>query len=121
MNIEMGELIRHTGTELKGRWVQKMPPFFRNIVKIVASIAVTSVTINTAVPAFGGTLYDGWNEIYTHILVCSICIIMICKLTVAGGYKDINPDSLIQGHTEPEQETDENVCDEQDSTRNVNS
>lgn len=95
----MGELIRHTGSELKGRWIGKMPPFFRTIVKIVASIAVTAITINTAVPAFGGTLYDWWSDIYTHILVGSICVIMVCKLTVAGGYNDIDPDDVLHGNT----------------------
>lgn len=109
----MGETIRHTGSELKGRWVGKMPPFFRMIVKVVASIAMTAITVNTAVPAFGGTLYDWWGELYTHILVASICIVMVCKLTVAGGYKDIDPDSLTRGHTPLSHDIDESKDGEQ--------
>lgn len=93
----MGKQLRRTGTEIKSRWVQEMPPFFRMIVKLVACIAATAITVNTAVPAFGGTLYEWWGDVYTHILVGSICIIMICKLTVAGGYKDLDPDRLMRG------------------------
>lgn len=109
----MGENIRHTGSELRRRWVQDMPPFFRMIVKMVASIAVTAITVNTAVPAFGGTLYDWWDGIYTHILVGSICVIMVCKLTVAGGYKDIDPDRLTRGNTILDKDIDENPDGEQ--------
>ena len=93
----MGEQLRQTGNELKERWTQKMPPFFRMLVKVVTSIAATAITINTAVPAFGGRLYGWWDEIYTHILVGSICIVMVCKLTVAGGYKNVDPDLLMPG------------------------
>lgn len=109
----MGNAIRHTGTEIRGRWVGQMPPFFRTLVKVVASIAVTAITINTAVPAFGGTLYDWWSDVYTHILVGSICIVMVCKLTVAGGYKDIDPDILTHGHTPLNHDIDESMDGEQ--------
>lgn len=109
----MGKKISHTGSELKGRWIQAMPPFFRRIVEVMTGIAVTAITINTAVPAFGGTLYDWWSDIYTHILVGSICVIMVCKLTVAGGYKDIDPDDLTQGRMVIDHDIDENIDGEQ--------
>ncbi len=93
----MGEQIKNTGNELKNRWLMKMPRFFRMIVKIVTAIAATATTVNFAVPALGGELYDWWPQVYTHILVGSICIVMVCKLTVAGGYKELDPEELLRG------------------------
>ena len=93
----MGEKIKNTGNELKNRWLMRMPRFFRMIVKIVTAIALTATTVNFAVPALGGALYDWWPEVYTHILVGSICTLMVCKLTVAGGYKELNPEDLLRG------------------------
>ena len=93
----MGEQIKNTGNELKNRWLMKMPRFFRMIVKIVTAIALTATTINFAVPALGGKLYDWWPQVYTHVLVGSICIVMVCKLTVAGGYKELDPEELLRG------------------------
>ena len=93
----MGEQIKNTGNELKNRWLMKMPRFFRMIVKIVTAIALTATTVNFAVPALGGALYDWWPQVYTHVLVGSICIVMVCKLTVAGGYKELDPEELLRG------------------------
>ena len=93
----MGEQIKHTGNELRERWMKRMPRFFRMIVKIVTAIALTATTVNFGVPALGGVLYDWWPDVYTHILVGSICIVMVCKLTVAGGYKELNPEDLLRG------------------------
>lgn len=93
----MGEQIKHTGNELRERWVKRMPRFFQMIVRIVLSIAATATTVNFGVPALGGTLYEWWPGVYTHILVGSICTLMVCKLTVAGGYKELNPEDLLRG------------------------
>lgn len=93
----MGEMIKNTGNELKNRWVRKMPRFFRLIVYLATSIATTAVAVNFGVPALGGTLYEWWGELYTHTLVGCISIVMVCKLTVAGGYKKIDADELLRG------------------------
>jgi len=113
----MGEKIKNTGNELKNRWVQRMPRFFRMIVKIVTAIALTATTVNFAVPALGGVLYEWWSEVYTHILVGSICTLMICKLTVAGGYRELNPEELLRGkmgrHIQMGHDIDEQIDGEQ--------
>ncbi len=93
----MGEKIKNTGSELKNRWLMKMPCFFRMIVKVVTAIALTATTVNFGVPALGGVLYEWWPDVYTNILVGSICVVMVCKLTVAGGYKELNPEELLRG------------------------
>jgi len=93
----MGEQIKRTGNELRERWTKRMPRFFQTIVRIVLSIAATATTVNFAVPALGGELYDWWSGVYTHILVGSICTLMVCKLTVAGGYKKLDPEDLLRG------------------------
>lgn len=90
----MGDTIRNTGNVLKGRWMSKMPRFFYWIVVVASCIAAVAITINTSVPALGGELYPWWGEVYTHILVSCISIIVICKLTVAGGYQSIDPDKI---------------------------
>lgn len=113
----MGEKIKNTGSELKNRWLMRMPRFFRMIVKITLSIAATATTVNFAVPSLGGTLYDWWPQVYTHILVGSICIVMVCKLTVAGGYNELNPEDLLRGkmkrRTRMEHDIDEDIDGEQ--------
>lgn len=113
----MGEKIKHTGNELKERWVQRMPRFFRMIVKIVTAIALTATTVNFGVPALGGVLYEWWPEVYTNILVGSICTVMVCKVTVAGGYKELDPEDLLRGkmgrHIQMEHDIDEQIDGEQ--------
>lgn len=113
----MGEQIKHTGNELRERWMKRMPRFFRMIVKIVTAIALTATTVNFGVPALGGVLYDWWPDVYTHILVGSICIVMVCKLTVAGGYKELNPEDLLRGkmgqHIQMTHDIDEQIDGEQ--------
>lgn len=113
----MGEKIKHTGNELKERWLMKMPRFFRMIVKIVTAIALTATTVNFGVPALGGVLYEWWPEVYTHILVGSICMLMVCKLTVAGGYKELDPEELLRGkmgrHIQLTHDIDEQMDGEQ--------
>jgi len=113
----MGEKIKHTGNELKERWVQRMPRFFRMIVKIVTAIALTATTINFGVPALGGVLYDWWPGVYTNILVGSICTVMVCKVTVAGGYKELSPEDLLRGkmgrHIQTTHDIDEQMDGEQ--------
>ena len=90
----MGEQIKRTGSEIKERWHQKMPRFFYWIVVVTSCIVSTAFAINSAVPAMGGTLPEWFTDIYSHILTCGIGIIMVCKFTVAGGYKDIDPDKI---------------------------
>ena len=113
----MGEKIKKTGNELRERWMKRMPRFFRVIVTIVLGIAATATTVNFAVPALGGTLYDWWSEVYTHILVGSICTLMVCKLTVAGGYKELDPEDLLRGkmgrHIQMMHDIDEQMDGEQ--------
>ena len=113
----MGEVIKNTGNELRERWMKRMPRLFRMIVRIALGIAATATTVNFAVPALGGTLYDWWPGVYTHILVGSICIVMVCKLTVAGGYKELDPEELLRGkmgrHIQMEHDIDENIDGEQ--------
>ncbi len=92
----MGEQIRNTGNEIKGRWMGKMPRFFRRLVVICICIIVIAFSINSGVPALGGTLHEWWGDIYTYILSACIGIIVTCKLTVAGGYKEIDPDKIIR-------------------------
>lgn len=94
----MGEVIKNTGSELKGRWMGKMPRFFRQLVKLCACVIAIAFAINSGVPALGGTLHEWWTDIYTYIISTCIGIIATCKLTVAGGYKEIDPDKVIQGN-----------------------
>lgn len=93
----MGEQIKQTGSELKNRWHQQMPRFFYWIVVVACGIGGMAFAINTAVPALGGTLHDWWTDIYSYIIGGCVGIIFVCKFTVAGGYKQIDPDKIIRG------------------------
>ncbi|MCR4958564.1 MAG: hypothetical protein K6B13_08185 [Prevotella sp.] len=92
----MGEAIRHTGTELKARWLGKMPTFFRRIVIICTCIVGTALTVNQVMVMGGATPHEWWNDVYPLLLGVPTGMAVICKLTVAGGYKDIDPDKIIR-------------------------
>ena len=94
----MGEQIIKQGNELKGRWMGKMPRFFRQLVVLCACVIAIAFAINSGVPALGGTLHDWWTDIYTYIIGGCIGIIVTSKLTVAGGWKEIDPDKVLQGN-----------------------
>lgn len=92
----MEEKIRHTGSELKGRWVAKMPRFFRRIVIVCACIVGTAIGVNTMLTVANATPHQWWNDIYPYLVGVPTGMAIVCKLTVAGGYKDIDPDKLIR-------------------------
>ena len=93
----MGERIRKTSNELVERWQKKMPRFFRQIVVLCACVALSAFVINTAMSVAGATPHEWWNDIYPLLIGVPTGMIIVCKLTVAGGYKDIDPDALSQG------------------------
>lgn len=90
----MGEKLRHQGSELKGRWTGKMPRFFRQLVVLCACVAGTAFGINTAMVTAGAMPHEWWNDIYPLLVGVPTGMAIVCKLTVAGGYKDIDPDRL---------------------------
>lgn len=94
----MGEIIRHTGTEIKERWMGKMPRFFRLIVVLCACIVGTAFGINQIMVIGGATPHQWWTDIYPLLLGVPTGMAIICKLTVAGGYKNIDPDRLMHGN-----------------------
>lgn len=96
----MGEQIRQTSSELRGRWQQRMPRFFRQLTVLCTVVIAVAFAINSGVPALGGTLHSWWQDIYTYIIGACIGIIATCKLTVAGGYKDLDPTKVIQGNVQ---------------------
>ena len=93
----MGEQIKQTGNELLGRWHQKMPRFFYWIVVIACGVGGCAFAINSALPALGGTHAEWWPDVYRYILGACIGIVFVCKFTVAGGYKEIDPDKVLRG------------------------
>ena len=93
----MGEQIKNTGNEMMERWHQKMPRFFYWLVVAACGIGGMAFAINTAVPALGGTLDEWFVEWYGRIISGCIGVIFACKFTVAGGYRKIDPDKILQG------------------------
>ena len=93
----MGEQIIKQGNELKGRWMGKMPRFFRQLVVLCVCIVATAFGINTAMTTMGAVPHDWWNDIYPLLIGVPSGMAIVCKLTVAGGYKDIDPDKVLRG------------------------
>lgn len=93
----MGEQIKQTGNELRERWHQRMPRFFYWIVVIACGVGGCAFTVNSALPALGGTHAEWWPDAYRYILGACIGIVFVCKFTVAGGYRDIDPDKVLRG------------------------
>lgn len=100
----MGEHIRQTGNEIKGRWVGRMPRFFRQLVVLCCCIVATAVGVNTAMVAAGAVPHEWWNDIYPLLVGVPTGMAIVCKLTVAGGYKDVDPDALTRGQTDVAEE-----------------
>ena len=93
----MGEQIIRTGSEAVERWHQKMPRFFYWLVVIACGIGGLAFAINNGIPALGGTHSDWWADVYRYILGACIGVVFVCKFTVAGGYKKIDPDKVLRG------------------------
>ncbi len=93
----MGEQIKRQSNELKGRWVGKMPRFFRHLVVLCSCVMVTAFGVNQVMLIGGAVPHEWWTDAYPLLLAVPFGMIIVCKLTVAGGYKEIDPDKVIQG------------------------
>ena len=93
----MGEQIINTKNEAVDRWQQQMPPFFRRIVIVCACVAITAFTVNIALQTAGAVPHQWWTDAYPLLIGVPIGMIVVCKLTVAGGYKKIDVDALSRG------------------------
>lgn len=94
----MGEQIVDTGNELKGRWTQRMPRFFRQLLTLCVCVAATALGVNTAMVMSGAVPHEWWTDIYPLLIGVPTGMAIVCKLTVAGGYKDLDPGKLTQGN-----------------------
>lgn len=88
----MGERIRRS--ELVERWHKRMPRFFYWVTVVAAGVLFVSVTIHFTVESAGANHVEWWQDIYPYIVGASSGIIAICKFTVAGGYKKVDPDNI---------------------------
>ena len=94
----MGEQIIKTGNEAVQRWHQRMPRFFYWIVVIACGVGGCAFAINNGIPALGGTHAEWWPDAYRYILGACIGIVFVCKFTVAGGYREIDPDKVLRNN-----------------------
>ena len=94
----MGEKVRKTGNELKRRWLARMPKFFHRLMIICACVVATAIGINTMLQIAGATPHQWWNDLYPVLIGVASGMAIVCKLTVDGGYKDIDPDKLMDGN-----------------------
>lgn len=104
----MGEKIRNTGNELKERWLMKMPRFFRQLVVMCACIVGTAFGVNTMLQMTGAMPHQWWSDVYPLLIGVPTGMAIVCKLTVAGGYKHIDPDRLTRGNAILDRDVDEN-------------
>ena len=89
---------KKTGNELKERWTKKMPRFFRQLVVLCACIVGTAFGINTMLNMAGAVAHEWWTDIYPLLIGVPTGMAIVCKLTVAGGYKDVDPDKLTRNN-----------------------
>lgn len=92
----MGERIRRS--EIVERWHRRMPRFFYWVTVIASGVLFVSVSIHLTVESAGAVHADWWQQAYPYLVGASAGIIAVCKFTVAGGYKKVDPDK-IGGHT----------------------
>lgn len=93
----MKDSIKKTKSELSLRWHEKMPRFFYWLVVIAVCIGVTVASINLLVPMTGGVLHEWWTDLYPYIFGGCVGVVCACKFTVAGGFRNIDPDVVLQG------------------------
>lgn len=94
----MGEKIRKSGNMLKNRWTEKMPAFFRRIMVVCVCIVGTAFGVNTMLNFAGATPHQWWTDIYPLLIGVPTGMAIVCKLTVNGGYKDIDPEKLTRNN-----------------------
>lgn len=94
----MGEQIKRQGSELKGRWMGKMPRFFRQLVVLCCCVMLTAFGMNQIMVMGGAVPPEWWTDFYPLLLAVPFGMICVCKLTVAGGYKEIDPGKVLQGN-----------------------
>ena len=93
----MGGRIKRTKNEAVHRWQEKMPKFFQRIVILCACVVATAFTVNTAMQIAGAEPHEWWRELYPLLIGVPVGMAVVCKLTVAGGYKDLDADALVTG------------------------
>lgn len=102
----MGEQIRNTGNELKERWTAKMPRFFRGLMILCTCIVGTALGVNQIMEIGHATPHEWWSDVYPLLLGVPTGMAIVCKLTVAGGYKEIDPGKLTRGNHILDKDTD---------------
>lgn len=90
-----------------------MPRFFYWLIIVACGIGGGAAAINQLVPMTGGVLHEWWIDIYPYIFGTCVGIVFACKFTVAGGYKDVNPDRLTRGNMMPNEDINHTQIDGQ--------
>lgn len=81
-----------------------MPRFFYWLVVIACGVGGTAFAINNGLILLGGTHADWWPDVYRYVMGACIGVVFVCKFTVAGGYRGIDPDKMIPGNRTLEEE-----------------
>lgn len=84
----MGEIIKSTGNEAVKRWHEKMPRFFKFMMKVFVCIGTSVIGIHIGFSKLGIVADEWWTEIEPLILGISIGGAIVCKFTVDGGFRD---------------------------------
>lgn len=90
----MGEQIRKTGNEALDRWQQKMPKFFRLIMRVCICIASTATAIHVYFTHFGIQPHEWWNDVLPYLTGIPLGMALMAKFTVDGGYRDKTIESI---------------------------
>lgn len=83
----MGERVSNIRKELKGRWQQRMPKFFRGLMWLCGLISGTALAVNTAITAAGIQPHEWWIDIMPYLIGVPAGMMFACKFTVENGYK----------------------------------
>lgn len=103
-----------------------MPRFFYWLIIVACGIGGGAAAINQLVPMTGGVLHEWWIDLYPYIFGTCVGVVFACKFTVAGGYKDVNPDLLTRGNMMPNEGIDhvqldgQPPCDDKDMPKDEN-
>ena len=81
MSTRMGKRLKDWFDEIKARWMNQMPVFFKNILWVCALVSGTALAINTALVSSGATPPDWWSNVFPYLIGSAAGAAFIAKFT----------------------------------------
>ena len=85
----MGEL-----KEIKSRWSQAMPKFFKKVMWLCGLISGTALAVNESLQLIGAEPDEWWKTIFPYLVSIPAGAMFAAKFTVSGGVAEDREDKI---------------------------